>query len=186
MQRIEAIKALADVRKGALSVAIMQSCAAWHDAEQADEFHVDAQACMGSACAIGLGLALAQPSRKVIVLDGDGGLLMQLGSLITVVAAAPANFYHFVFDNGAHQSSGNQPVPAVGEFDWCQLALSAGYRYADGFSEVDELRSALPHLLASRGPVLVRLGIDREDGPARWPKAKMADQIQAMKAALAR
>lgn len=185
MLRAEAIGALAEARQGALSVAIMQSCAPWHDAGQADGLHVDAQACMGSACAIGLGLALAQPDRKVMVLDGDGGLLMQLGSLVTVVEAAPVNFYHFVFDNGAHQSSGNQPVPGLGKFDWCKLALAAGYAAAYSFSEAGELRSGLPSIFEALGPVLVRLEIAREDGPAGWPKAKMADQIQAMKAALA-
>ena len=184
MQRSEAIAALAEARNGALSVAIMQACAPWHDAGQADELHVDAQGCMGSASSIGLGLALAQPGRKVLVLDGDGSLLMQLGSLVTIAAAAPANLYHFVFDNGAHQSSGNQPVPAAGKFDWCQLALAAGYAGADSFEEAAELREALPRLLASRGPALIRLWIAREDTPPRWPTAKMAGQVQALKQAL--
>jgi sulfopyruvate decarboxylase subunit beta len=182
--RAEAIQALADGRQGALSVAIMQSCAPWHDAGQADDLHVDAQGCMGSASSIGLGLAIAQPERKVLVLDGDGSLLMQLGSLISAAAAAPANFYHFVFDNGVHQSSGNQPVPAAGRFDFCQLALASGYAATHSFADAAAFRDALAAILASRGPVLIRLEIAREDTPARWPKAKMADQVQAMKSAL--
>ena len=184
MLRAEAIQAIAAVRDQALSVTIMQSCAPWHDAGQADSFSLDAQGCMGSAASIGLGLALAQPDRKVLVLDGDGSLLMQLGSLVSAVAASPANFYHFVFDNGLHQSSGNQPVPAAGQFDFCQLALAAGCRAAHAFSDAAELGQALPAILASQGPVLVRLEIAREDGPARWPKAKMSDQVQAMRTAL--
>ena len=184
MERSEAIAALAEARQGALTVAIMQSGAPWHDAGQANVFHLDAQGCMGSASSIGLGLALAQPSRKVLVLDSDGSLLMQLGSFVSVAGAAPANFYHFVFDNGLHQSSGNQPVPAAGKFDFCQLALASGYASAHSFSEYPALRAALPGMLEQAGPVLIRLEIAREDTPARWPKAKMGDQVQAMKAAL--
>src|SRR5204863_9068717 len=126
-------------------------CAPWHDAGQADELHVDAQGCMGSASSIGLGLALAQPGRKVLVLDGDGSLLMQLGSLVTIAAAAPANLYHFVFDNGAHQSSGNQPVPGLGKFDWCRLALASGYAAAHDVASAAELRKALPDILQAAG-----------------------------------
>jgi sulfopyruvate decarboxylase subunit beta len=184
MQRSEAIAALAEVRHGALTVAIMQSGAPWHDAGQAGALHLDAQGCMGSASSIGVGLALAQPSRKVMVLDSDGSLLMQLGSLITAAGARPANFYHFVFDNGLHQSSGNQPVPAAGMFDFCQLAIASGYAAAHSFRDSQALREALPGLLAQSGPILIRLEIAREDTPARWPKAKMADQVQALKAAL--
>ena len=60
---------------------------------------------MGSASSIGLGIALAQPNKKVIVMDGDGSLLMQLGSLVTIAGAAPENLYHFVFENGVYATS---------------------------------------------------------------------------------
>ncbi len=184
MERLEAIQVLAECRNQALSVAIMQACVPWHDAGQADAFHVDAQGCMGSASSIALGLAVAQPDRKVLVLDGDGSLLMQLGSLVTVAAAAPANLYHFVFDNGVHQSSGNQTVPGAGKFNFVQLALAAGYASACSFSDAAEMRAELPRLVASTGPVLIRLEIARENTHPRWPKAKMADQVQAMRSAL--
>jgi len=184
MLREQAVSALASARNGAVTVAIMQAGAPWHDAGQADVHHLDAQGCMGSASSIGLGLALAQPARKVLVLDGDGSLLMQLGSFVSVAGLAPANFYHFIFDNGVHQSSGNQPVPAAGKFDFCRLALAAGYAGAHSFAEYEALRTALPGILEKPGPLLVRLEIAREDTPARWPKAKMADQVAAMKTAL--
>ena len=70
---------------------------------------------MGSASTIGLGIALAQPQRKVIVVDGDGSLLMQLGSLVTIAGAAPANFFHFVFENGVYETSGVAAVAGRGQ-----------------------------------------------------------------------
>ena len=83
---------------------------------------------MGSASSIALGIALAQPSRKVIVMDGDGSLLMQLGSLVTIAGAAPENLYHFVFENGVYATSGGQPLPAEGRLDFEMMARGAASR----------------------------------------------------------
>jgi thiamine pyrophosphate-dependent acetolactate synthase large subunit-like protein len=185
MQRKEAIEALAEARNGALAVAIMQSEAPWHDAGQADEFYLDITGCMGAASSVGLGLALAQPDRKVMVLDGDGSLLMQLGSLVTIADSRPENLYHFVFANGVHQSTGNQRLPAQGTFDFCKLALAAGYRQAASFDTPEEIDRGLPAVLAAPGPALIRLTIDVEENAVRWPGSSMADEVQRMRSALA-
>ena len=66
---------------------------------------------MGGASSLGLGMALARPDRRVLVLDGDGSLLMQLGSLATVAGAAPRNLVHFLFKNGVYHTSGAQGIP---------------------------------------------------------------------------
>ena len=185
MQRQEAIDILARGREGAISVATMQAVAPWHDAGQAASDHIDATQCMGSASSIGLGLALARPDRKVMVLDGDGSLLMQLGSLVTITAAGPANFYHFVFANGLHQSTGNQPLPAKGVFDWCALARAAGYRKAVRIEQAEDLFEQLPTIWDTEGPVLVELVIAREDTEPRWAGVPMASQVVALRQRLA-
>ena len=81
MKRSEALNALVSQKPGAISVATMRGVAGWHARGGADELHIDCIGCMGGAASLGLGLALAQPERKVIVVDGDGSLLMQLGVL---------------------------------------------------------------------------------------------------------
>jgi sulfopyruvate decarboxylase subunit beta len=184
VQRKDAIEALARMRNGALSVAIMQSEAPWHDAGQADDFYLDVTGCMGAASSVGLGLALAQPDRKVMILDGDGSLLMQLGSLITIADSAPKNLYHFIFANGVHQSTGNQRLPGQGTFDFCKLALGAGYRQAVSFDTPKEIDAGLPAVMAEPGPALIRLMIDVEENAVRWPSSSMADEVQRMRAAL--
>jgi phosphonopyruvate decarboxylase len=116
---------------------------------------------MGGASALGLGIAVAQPDRKVLVLDGDGSLLMQLGSLATVAGARPANFYHFVFDNGVWFEGGaDVPLPAAGRLSWTALALAAGYDSAHSFTDRADLEAGLGAVLAQPGPCLIRLGID--------------------------
>src|SRR5437899_11851619 len=106
---------------------------------------------MGLAASIGLGLALAQPSRRVLVLDGDGNVLMNPGALASIAAAAPPNLLHVCFDNGVHASTGGQPTVSD-RVRLDELACAAGYRWAGRV----ESRAALSDLPASssrgRGP----------------------------------
>jgi phosphonopyruvate decarboxylase len=183
-RRTEAIDALAQARNGALSVAIMQSEAPWHDAGQADDFYLDVTGCMGGASSVGLGLALAQPDRKVMVLDGDGSLLMQLGCLVTIADSSPENLYHFIFANGVHQSTGNQRLPAQNKSDFCRMALAAGYQQAVSYDTREALQEGLPKVMSSAGPALIRLTIEVEEDAVRWPSSSMADEVQRMRAAL--
>ena len=81
---------------------------------------------MGKAANLGLGLALAQPDRKVFVLDGDGSLLMNLGAMVTSANKAPTNFYHFLFNNGVYAVTGGQPIPGSECADWEGMAQAAG------------------------------------------------------------
>jgi len=82
---------------------------------------------MGLAFPIALGVALAQPDRRVFALEGDGSLLMQLGALATIAALKPKNLIMIVMDNGIYQITGAQPTPAAGVIDFPTLAKAAGY-----------------------------------------------------------
>src|SRR5215207_4050557 len=139
MRRRHAIAALVGESTNAITITTEQAIGAWRATvtqapnEMAD--HLDIVGCMGSASTIGLGIALAQPSRRVIVVDGDGSLLMQLGSLVTIAGAAPPNLFHFVFENGVYETSGSQPLPAEGRFDLARMAQAAGYAHVVQFDD---------------------------------------------------
>src|SRR3979411_739826 len=143
MRRQAAIAALVATHGDAITITTEQAIgarpAAWPAwvADPANQIpdHLDIVGCMGSASTIGLGVALARPERKVIVVDGDGSLLMQLGSLVTIAGAAPSNFYHFVFENGVYETSGSQPLPAEGKFDLHEMARAAGYAHSAQFDD---------------------------------------------------
>jgi phosphonopyruvate decarboxylase len=168
MRRQAAIEALVGERSDAITITTEQAIGAWRAAvtEPANQIpdHLDIVGCMGSASTIGLGIALAQPERKVIVVDGDGSLLMQLGSLVTIAGAAPANFYHFVFENGVYETSGSQPLPAEGQLVLYEIARASGYAHSVQFDDADEFTGALPNLLRRRGPVFVSVRTEPEDG----------------------
>ncbi|MEK7814845.1 MAG: thiamine pyrophosphate-dependent enzyme [Chloroflexota bacterium] len=117
---------------------------------------------MGKASSLGLGLALAQPQKKVMVLDGDGSLLMNLGTMVTLANKAPRNLYHFLFANGVYAVTGGQPVPGVGRSDWEGMAKAAGYAATFSFDNLEDLTNGIDQVLATRGPVFIHLAITPE------------------------
>jgi phosphonopyruvate decarboxylase len=168
VRRADATSALIAARGDALTVTTEQAIGAWRAAatEPANEIpdHLDVVGCMGSASTLALGIALARPERKVIIVDGDGSLLMQLGSLVTIAGAAPANLFHFVFENGVYETSGSQPLPAEGRFDLTGMARAAGYAHTAEYDDAAKFAAALPELLRRQGPVFVSVRTEPEDG----------------------
>ena len=99
--------------------------------------------------------ALARPDRRVIVWDGDGGLLMNLGSLVTIAGQAPKNLYHIVLDNGMYATTGGQPVPNAGGFSFAGLAREAGYPKTYEFDDLEEWTTRIGAILNEEGPILI-------------------------------
>jgi len=99
---------------------------------------------MGCAISLGLGLAIAKPRRRVIVLDGDGAALMRLGALATVGYERPANLLHVLLDNGIHESTGGQTTVS-GSLDFCGIAGACGYQRVTAAGTPDELVRQIEH-----------------------------------------
>ena len=118
------------------------------------------QGSMGHAASIGLGAALSRPQKKVIVLDGDGALLMHLGVLSAVGHTQPENFYHLVLDNESYETTGDQDTTsATTAFE--KVALDCGYRWAAQAKNEEELKNSLMAMLKKPGPALLRVKINR-------------------------
>jgi len=137
---------------------------------------------MGHATSVGLGLALAQPERRIIVLSGDGSLMMNLGTLVTISAQAPRNLIVVVFVNGVYEITGAQPTPgspaARAEKDAVDIAAIArgcGLRSVFEWRTREALRESLAAALSSPGPTLITLEVapvagavgPRSPGPAK-------------------
>ena len=106
---------------------------------------------MGLPLSVGMGMALSAPSRKVIVLDGDGNLLMGIGTMGMVGATQPANLYHIVLDNEVYESTGSQQTISS-SLDFAAIARSHRYRHSRRVTTPDELMETLPPFLATPGP----------------------------------
>lgn len=115
---------------------------------------------MGLASSHGLGLALGRPDRRVIVLDGDGSLLMNLGSLATIAAANPRNFVHLVCVNGTYEANGNHPLPGAERLDFAAIAKGAGLADAATIDTLDGFAAALEHVLHGTGPIFRALKVE--------------------------
>jgi phosphonopyruvate decarboxylase len=118
---------------------------------------------MGLAAPIGLGVALARPAHRAVVFDGDGNLLMSLGTLAMVGGLAPQNLVHVVFDNEVYGSTGGQRSPSR-ETRLDRLALGAGYRTVSAATTPDEVTLALRS--AADGPHFVLVKVTTEESPA--------------------
>jgi thiamine pyrophosphate-dependent acetolactate synthase large subunit-like protein len=114
---------------------------------------------MGIALPIGLGLALARPATRVVMLCGDGELGMGLSSLATVAAAAPANLRVIVFNNRRYETGGAQPLPNP-DISFAVVARGAGFPWAEEARSQDQAAELMPALLALPGLGLLSLAID--------------------------
>ena len=114
---------------------------------------------MGLASSHALGLALGRPDKRVIVLDGDGSLLMNLGTLVTTAEAAPKNLYHFVMENGTYEANGGHPIPGRGAVSFAGLARSAGHKSVYEFADLKVFEQQVGAILAEPGPAFVGLKI---------------------------
>jgi phosphonopyruvate decarboxylase len=94
------------------------------------------------------------------VLDGDGSLLMNLGSLVTIGAAAPKNLIHFVCRNGTYEANGGHPIPHAG-VDFAGLARAAGYRQCHAFTEIKSFERQVGDVLTQDGPVFATLEVEK-------------------------
>ncbi len=112
---------------------------------------------MGLALSIGVGLALARPTRRVIVLDGDGNVLMGMNALASAGSERPANLYHVVLDNQAHASTGGQRTIS-GDVRLEAVASAAGYRATHRADTPEHFEASLRDAFAQAGPVMV-LGV---------------------------
>ena len=152
----EALKAIAAARGNAICVPTMTTSPAWREIAP-DDLSVGCVGFMGGASAMGAGLALARPERRVIVFDGDGSLLMQLGSLATIAGARPRNLVHLLFKNGVYHTSGSQDIPGGLTVDFVTMARGAGYKSAMAITTLEEFKRKLPELLTAEGPIFVEL-----------------------------
>ena len=115
-----------------------------------------AHGAMGLASSHGLGLALGRPDKRVIVLDGDGSLLMNLGTLVTIGAVAPKNFTHIVARNETYEANGGHPTPGR-EAHFAGLAREAGIAKSHRIETLEDFASLIPALLHEDGPIFVEL-----------------------------
>ncbi|HTU93283.1 MAG TPA: thiamine pyrophosphate-dependent enzyme [Gemmataceae bacterium] len=180
----EALEILAAQRGQRIVLATMSSAGVWPSLSDTPLDFIYIPSAMGQGPSLAQGLALAQPERGVIVLNGDGCTLMNLGCLVTL-AHHPANVYLLIVDNGLYEVTGGQPTAGAGHTDFAALARAAGIARVYSYDCADAWRAAATETLTGPGPVVVWLKVEGRIGE-KTPKAPrpMNEQIQRLRAAL--
>ena len=115
---------------------------------------------MGHASQIALGIAMAQPRRRIWCFDGDGAAIMHMGSMAIIASKEPKNYVHIVFNNGAHDSVGGQPTVGF-KIDLPAVAKAVGYKNAFSTETKEHLTNLLKMLKAQEGPVLLEIKVKK-------------------------
>lgn len=181
---MEATKAISYHRKDALVVATSAALREWSVVSRRRDLDVDLMDCMDRAPAVGLGLSLAQPMRKVLVLDCDATLRTDLASLATIGESKPENLVHFVFDDVTYQSTDGLPVPGLDHLNFAAMAQGSGYSKTYEFDTLEELFLGLESVMQQPGPVFVLVKVIRDSPLPEFPLRPMAEGWAAVRRTL--
>jgi thiamine pyrophosphate-dependent acetolactate synthase large subunit-like protein len=124
---------------------------------------------MGMASSMGLGMAMAQPDKRVVILQGDGDLLMNLGSLTTEANRNPRNVVHVVWDNRMYHITGAQPTATAGRADLARIAEGAGFEKVAQVETLEAFEQVIDRALKEEGPWFIHALIEPEVPPKIRP-----------------
>ena len=172
---MEATKAVNYHRNDSLVVSTSSALREWSAVSQRRDLDVDLTDCMDRAPAIGLGLALAQPGIKVLVLDCDATLRTDLSCMATIGESNPENLVHFVFDDINNVSTGGLPIHGKDNVNLISMAQSAGYAKTYEFDTLEEFLIGMEEVMIQDGPVFVLVKVFREMEELPFPDRSMAD-----------
>jgi sulfopyruvate decarboxylase subunit beta len=187
------LEPLRRIRGNSVIVTTMGVVRPWGKYSSSELDFASADSAMGHAADLALGIALAQPHRKVICLNGDGSMLMSLGTLVTIIASGSRNLVLFVIQNGTYEITGNQLIPGAGKIDFSTLARGAGFKRIYYFDDPSEYAGLLPAVLSGDGPVFVTVPVEPgTEGPisrsereqAAYLKPSLAEWARRMRRAL--
>ena len=161
LKRIDAIKIIAESLKGdelVIATTGKPSRELFSVSDRRQNFYM--QGSMGHAASIGLGVALSKPEKKIVVLDGDGAVLMHLGALSAIGHYKPENLCHIILDNESYETTGDQDTTSA-TTNLKMIAKACGYKVAEEATTEAELRSKLKVVMETQGPTFLRVKINR-------------------------
>ncbi len=175
IQSREVARAINYHREDALVVSTSAALREWHHVSERRDLDIDLTDCMDRAPAVGLGLSMAQPGRRVLVLDCDATLRTDLAGLATIGEVGPKNLVHFVFEDATHSSTDGVPIAGLDRIDFEGMARSAGYAHACRFDDLEEFLIGMEEIMRRPGPVLVAVRVAPDGEQSPFPERLMAD-----------
>ena len=166
MSTPETLRVLHAARTNEVVVTTMSTAREWNELTPHPLDFVYVPSSMGQASSLGLGMALAQPDRRIVVCNGDGCTLMNLGSLASITAAAPKNLVLLVFDNEVYEITGAQGTAASrhrrsdgNSLDYAEMARACGFHSVHTIDSLPQWEQQVKQLLSEPGPVFAWLKV---------------------------
>lgn len=173
------LRPLAAIRTGEVVVTCMGVTRPWGRISNHDLDFASADSAMGHTADLALGIALAQPNRKVICLNGDGSMLMNLGTLVTITGSKAKNLVLFVLENRRYEITGNQRIPGAGRVDFPGMARAAGFPRVYSFNRDVGYEATLPEIMEVDGPIFVGVGMEPgTEGPISRSQGEESRYLQ--------
>ncbi len=184
LNKQECLKIIAKHRTDEIVIATMGLAVPWGKISDHPLDFASVGSAMGHAADFALGLALARQDKKVLVLNGDGSMLMSLGTLATATGLTrlPDNYYLFVCENNAYEVTGNQSIPGGTNFSFTTVARGTGFEKIHRFDQLSLLDSALPLILDEKGPTFVNLKIASSN--AQPPRRSTTNAVRYLRETL--
>ena len=154
-----ALRAIHEQRRDCLVVSAGAPLLGWSTVSERRDLDIDLTDCVGRAPALALGLALAQPQRKVLALDSDSALRTSLDTLATVGAAGADNLVHFLLCDSDDRSTDGRAIPGLGKIDFPSLAENGGYNAVFSFDSLEDLVLGIPEVMEAPGPAFVSIRV---------------------------
>ena len=183
---LEAMKALDRWRRDEVVVSTTTALREWSSVSRRRALDLDLSDCMDKAASVGLGIALAQSLRRVVVLDCDSVLRANLAALITVGNAAPKNLVHILLEDASHLPTDGSPIPGMDRIDFVAHAREGGYPRTYRFEDLEEFVVSLEDVMSGPGPTFVSLKVVHDSEVPSYPSHTLGESAQAVKDALER
>ena len=184
LDKYRCLEKLAARRADEIVVSTMSVAEPWARLSDGPLDFASVESAMGHAADFACGLAMAQPSRRVIVLNGDGSTLMCLGTLVTIAQVAPPNLTIVITENGTYEVTGNQRVPGADQVDYELLCRGAGLDQVETVTDDLSFDTALEDHFVGAGPRVFVWRIAPSDEPVPLPSLPIGQRAQRLRHAL--
>ena len=181
----EAARLINSRRRDAVVVSTSAALRHWSALSERRDLDVDLTDCQDKAADVALGISLARPDAKVLILDTDAALRTNPGALLTTAASAPPNLVHFLLEDAGHRSTGGSPIPGISDINFAALAEEAGYPSVHRIEDLEDLALSLEDILMETGPVFVSIKVIHPVDPPPFPFRTMAESLAEVQETLA-
>ena len=177
----EAVKVINSHRNQSVVVSTSKALREWNQISNRRDLDVDILDCMDKVADVALGISIARPDKKILILDSDSALRTNLSAMITTAHIAPRNLIHFLFEDCDYSSTDGLPIQGLDSLDLVSFAREAGYAQAHSFDDLEDFALSLEDMLEEQGPVFIALKVSHTYPSFCNPDRNMAESLSIVR-----